>query len=69
VDPIVAATSAVLYLQKLVAPETDQLQGTVVSVTFTRGGEAFKVIPESATARWDATGWASAVVPAMVFGT
>ncbi|KAK1678453.1 hypothetical protein QYE76_039301 [Lolium multiflorum] len=49
VDPIVAASSAVLSLQQLVARETDPLQGAVVSVTFIRGGEAFNVIPESVT--------------------
>lgn len=49
VDPVVAASSAVLSLQQLVARETDPLQGAVVSVTFIRGGEAFNVIPESVT--------------------
>uniref|UniRef100_A0A0E0KL86 Peptidase M20 dimerisation domain-containing protein n=1 Tax=Oryza punctata TaxID=4537 RepID=A0A0E0KL86_ORYPU len=49
VDPIVAASSAVLSLQQLVARETDPLQGAVVSVTFIKGGEAFNVIPESVT--------------------
>ncbi|CAN6286256.1 unnamed protein product [Urochloa humidicola] len=49
VDPIVAASSAVLSLQQLVARETDPLQGAVVSVTRIRGGEAFNVIPESVT--------------------
>ncbi|KAM0884531.1 hypothetical protein ACQ4PT_030924 [Festuca glaucescens] len=49
VDPVVAAASAVLSLQQLVARETDPLQGAVVSVTFIRGGEAFNVIPESVT--------------------
>nr|ACL52754.1 unknown [Zea mays] len=50
VDPIVAASSAVLSLQQLVARETDPLQGAVVSVTFIKGGGgAFNVIPESVT--------------------
>ncbi|XP_062214042.1 IAA-amino acid hydrolase ILR1-like 3 [Phragmites australis] len=49
IDPIVAASSAVLSLQQLVARETDPLQGAVVSVTFIKGGEAFNVIPESLT--------------------
>ncbi|CAN6322041.1 unnamed protein product [Urochloa humidicola] len=49
VDPIVAASSAVLSLQQLVARETDPLQGAVVSVTRIKGGEAFNVIPESVT--------------------
>ncbi|CAN6280662.1 unnamed protein product [Urochloa humidicola] len=49
VDPIVAAASAVLSLQQLVARETDPLQGAVVSVTMINGGETFNVIPESVT--------------------
>ncbi|KAL6638219.1 hypothetical protein ACP70R_025791 [Stipagrostis hirtigluma subsp. patula] len=49
VDPIVAASSAVLSLQQLVARETDPLHGAVVSVTFIKGGETFNVIPESMT--------------------
>jgi IAA-amino acid hydrolase len=49
VDPVVAAASAVLSLQQLVARETDPLQGAVVSVTFIKGGETFNVIPESVT--------------------
>ncbi|GJM97181.1 hypothetical protein PR202_ga14088 [Eleusine coracana subsp. coracana] len=49
VDPIVAASSAVLSLQQLVAREIDPLQGAVVSVTFIKGGEAFNVVPESVT--------------------
>ena len=47
IDPVVAASSAVLSLQQLVARETDPLQGAVVSVTFIKGGETFNVIPES----------------------
>uniref|UniRef100_K4AI53 Peptidase M20 dimerisation domain-containing protein n=1 Tax=Setaria italica TaxID=4555 RepID=K4AI53_SETIT len=49
VDPIVAASSAVVSLQQLVARETDPLQAAVVSVTFIKGSEAFNVTPESAT--------------------
>uniref|UniRef100_A0ACD5UJ47 Uncharacterized protein n=1 Tax=Avena sativa TaxID=4498 RepID=A0ACD5UJ47_AVESA len=49
VDPVVAAASAVLSLQQLVARETDPLQGAVVSVTLIKGGETFNVIPESVT--------------------
>ncbi|KAL6638220.1 hypothetical protein ACP70R_025792 [Stipagrostis hirtigluma subsp. patula] len=49
VDPIVAASSAVLSLQQLVARETNPLQAAVVSVTFIKGGEAFNAIPESVT--------------------
>ncbi|KAL6897295.1 hypothetical protein ACP4OV_006991 [Aristida adscensionis] len=47
VDPIVAASSAVISLQQLVARETDPLQSAVVSVTFVKGGDAYNVIPES----------------------
>ncbi|GJN22743.1 hypothetical protein PR202_gb10338 [Eleusine coracana subsp. coracana] len=49
IDPIVAASSAVLSLQQLVAREINPLQGAVVSVTFIKGGEAFNVVPESVT--------------------
>ncbi|KAM3279862.1 hypothetical protein ACQJBY_046937 [Aegilops geniculata] len=49
VDPVVAASSAVLSLQQLVAREIDPLQSAVVSVTFIKGGETFYVIPESVT--------------------
>ncbi|VAI39654.1 unnamed protein product [Triticum turgidum subsp. durum] len=49
VDPVVAASSAVLSLQQIIAREVDPLQGAVVSVTFIKGGETFNVIPESVT--------------------
>ncbi|KAL6894411.1 hypothetical protein ACP4OV_008509 [Aristida adscensionis] len=49
VDPIVASSSIVLSLQQLVARETNPFHGTVVSVTFIKGGKAFNVIPESVT--------------------
>ncbi|XP_003560269.1 IAA-amino acid hydrolase ILR1-like 3 [Brachypodium distachyon] len=49
VDPVVAASSAVLSLQQLVAREIDPLESAVVSVTFIKGGSAFNVIPESVT--------------------
>ncbi|CAN6213662.1 unnamed protein product [Urochloa humidicola] len=47
VDPIVAASSAIVNLQLLVAREIDPLQAAVVSVTFMKGGHAHNVIPES----------------------
>ncbi|KAF8690595.1 hypothetical protein HU200_040963 [Digitaria exilis] len=47
VDPIVAASSAIVSLQLIVAREIDPLQSAVVSVTFMKGGHAHNVIPES----------------------
>ncbi|XP_039793876.1 IAA-amino acid hydrolase ILR1-like 7 isoform X3 [Panicum virgatum] len=49
VDPIVAASSAIVSLQQIVAREIDPLQAAVVSVTFMKGGHAHNVIPESVT--------------------
>ncbi|RLN35604.1 IAA-amino acid hydrolase ILR1-like 9 [Panicum miliaceum] len=49
IDPIVAASTAILSLQQIVSRETDPLQSAVVSITFLKGGEAFNVIPESVT--------------------
>ncbi|OEL18641.1 IAA-amino acid hydrolase ILR1-like 7 [Dichanthelium oligosanthes] len=49
IDPIVAASSAILNLQQIVSREIDPLQGAVVSITFLKGGEAYNVIPESVT--------------------
>ncbi|CAN6222896.1 unnamed protein product [Urochloa humidicola] len=49
IDPIVAASTAILSLQKIVAREIDPLQSAVVSITFMKGGEAYNVIPESVT--------------------
>ncbi|RCV10262.1 hypothetical protein SETIT_2G098400v2 [Setaria italica] len=49
IDPVVAASTAILSLQQIVAREIDPLQGTVVSITFVKGGEAYNVIPESVT--------------------
>ncbi|XP_020174048.1 IAA-amino acid hydrolase ILR1-like 9 [Aegilops tauschii subsp. strangulata] len=48
IDPIVAASSAVLSIQQIVSREIDPLQGAVVSITFVKGGDAYNVIPESA---------------------
>ena len=47
IDPIVAASSAVLSIQQIVSREIDPLQGAVVSITFVKGGDAYNVIPES----------------------
>ncbi|KAK3126769.1 hypothetical protein QOZ80_7AG0562130 [Eleusine coracana subsp. coracana] len=50
IDPIVAASTAILNLQQIVAREIDPLQGAVVSVTFVEGGgRAYNVIPECFT--------------------
>lgn len=49
VDPVIAASSAILSLQQLVARETNPLEAAVVSVTLLRGGDAYNVIPESAS--------------------
>ncbi|CAN6171563.1 unnamed protein product [Urochloa humidicola] len=49
IDPVVAASTAILSLQQIVAREIDPLLGTVVSITFVNGGEAYNVIPESVT--------------------
>ncbi|KAF7048279.1 hypothetical protein CFC21_057073 [Triticum aestivum] len=47
IDPVVAASSAVLSIQQIVSREIDPLQGAVVSITFVKGGDAYNVIPES----------------------
>ncbi|KAF0905449.1 hypothetical protein E2562_004418 [Oryza meyeriana var. granulata] len=47
IDPVVAASAAILSLQQIVAREIDPLQGAVVSVTLVKGGEAYNVIPQS----------------------
>jgi len=49
VDPIVAASSAIVSLQLIVSREIDPLEAAVVSVTFMKGGHAHNVIPESVT--------------------
>ncbi|CAL5079496.1 unnamed protein product [Urochloa decumbens] len=49
IDPVVAASSAILSLQQLVSRETDPLEAAVVSVTLLKGGIAYNVIPESVT--------------------
>ncbi|KAG8081068.1 hypothetical protein GUJ93_ZPchr0007g3783 [Zizania palustris] len=47
VDPILAASSAIISLQQIIAREFDPLEAAVVSVTFMKGGDAYNVIPES----------------------
>ncbi|KAL6897294.1 hypothetical protein ACP4OV_006990 [Aristida adscensionis] len=49
IDPVIAASSAILSLQQLVSRETDPLEAAVVSVTILKGGEAYNIIPESVT--------------------
>ncbi|XAR52117.1 hypothetical protein NMG60_11020024 [Bertholletia excelsa] len=45
VDPILAASFAILSLQQLISRETDPLQSRVLSVTYVRGGTASNIIP------------------------
>ncbi|KAK6250838.1 hypothetical protein SCA6_004843 [Theobroma cacao] len=45
VDPIVAASFAILALQQLTSREADPLHSQVLSVTLIRGGSAFNTIP------------------------
>ncbi|XVF51116.1 hypothetical protein PTKIN_Ptkin04bG0158600 [Pterospermum kingtungense] len=45
VDPILAASFAILALQQQTSREADPLHSQVVSVTFIRGGSIFNVIP------------------------
>ncbi|KAJ6811072.1 IAA-amino acid hydrolase ILR1-like 3 [Iris pallida] len=49
VDPILAASLAILSLQQLVSRESDPLESRVVSVGFVKGGDAYNVIPETVT--------------------
>ncbi|CAL9120376.1 unnamed protein product [Musa textilis] len=49
IDPVVAASFAILSLQQLVSRESDPLESRVVSVGFIKAGEAHNVIPESVT--------------------
>ncbi|KAL6639632.1 hypothetical protein ACP70R_023362 [Stipagrostis hirtigluma subsp. patula] len=49
VDPIVAASSAIISLQQLLSREINPLEAAVVSVTFMKGGDAYNVIAESAS--------------------
>ncbi|KAB1228253.1 IAA-amino acid hydrolase ILR1-like 3 [Morella rubra] len=45
VDPILAASFAILALQQIISRETDPLNSQVLSVTYVRGGTALNVIP------------------------
>lgn len=47
IDPIVAASSAILSLQQIVSRETDPLEAQVVTVGYIEGGHTANVIPES----------------------
>ncbi|XP_073000401.1 IAA-amino acid hydrolase ILR1-like 3 isoform X2 [Typha latifolia] len=49
IDPVLPASLAILSLQQLVSRESDPLESRVVSVTFINAGEAYNVIPETAT--------------------
>ncbi|KAK6135193.1 hypothetical protein DH2020_031089 [Rehmannia glutinosa] len=46
VDPILAASFAILALQQLISREVDPLNSQVLSVTYVRGGTASNVIPD-----------------------
>ncbi|XP_043712441.1 IAA-amino acid hydrolase ILR1-like 5 [Telopea speciosissima] len=45
VDPVLAASFAILSLQHLISRETDPLHSQVLSVTYVRGGSTLNVIP------------------------
>ncbi|KAL0304508.1 UNVERIFIED_CONTAM: IAA-amino acid hydrolase ILR1-like 5 [Sesamum radiatum] len=45
IDPVLAASFAILALQQLVSREVDPLHSQVLSVTYVRGGTASNVIP------------------------
>lgn len=49
VDPVIAASFAILSLQQFVSRESNPLESKVVSVWIVKAGEAHNVIPESAT--------------------
>lgn len=49
IDPIVAASACIVSLQHLISRETNPLDSKVVTVTTSRGGDAFNVIPDSVT--------------------
>ncbi|XP_031121662.1 IAA-amino acid hydrolase ILR1-like 1 [Ipomoea triloba] len=49
VDPILAASTAVISLQSIVSREIDPFDAQVVSVSMIHGGSSFNVIPDSAT--------------------
>lgn len=45
VDPLLAASFAILALQQLISRELDPLHSQVLSITYVRGGTALNVIP------------------------
>nr|NP_001291249.1 IAA-amino acid hydrolase ILR1-like 3 precursor [Populus euphratica]CAG32959.1 putative auxin-amidohydrolase precursor [Populus euphratica] len=45
VDPLLAASFAILALQQLISRELDPLQSQVLSITYVRGGATLNVIP------------------------
>ncbi|KAL0538964.1 hypothetical protein IC582_023135 [Cucumis melo] len=49
IDPILAASAAIISLQSIVSREIDPLDSQVVSVAMVQAGTALNVIPESAT--------------------
>ncbi|KAG9449834.1 hypothetical protein H6P81_009799 [Aristolochia fimbriata] len=49
IDPVLAASSAVISLQQLVSREADPLDSQVVSVSIINGGSAYNIIPDSVT--------------------
>ena len=49
VDPIVIAANAISALQTIVSREVDPVESAVVSICKMNGGEAYNVIPETAT--------------------
>ncbi|KAG4152707.1 hypothetical protein ERO13_D04G138400v2 [Gossypium hirsutum] len=49
IDPILAASTAIISLQNIVSRETDPLDSQVVSVSIIHGGTAINVIPDSVT--------------------
>ncbi|KAK2985335.1 hypothetical protein RJ640_029479 [Escallonia rubra] len=49
IDPILALSTSVISLQNIISRETDPLDSKVISVTMIDGGNAFNVIPDSAT--------------------
>lgn len=49
IDPIVAASASIVSLQHLISREANPLDSQVVTVTTSKGGDAFNVIPNSVT--------------------
>jgi amidohydrolase len=49
VDPIVIAANAISALQMIVSREVDPVESAVISICKMNGGEAYNVIPETAT--------------------